>query len=491
MDSKPRLPVLDNAASFESPVGSLDKEGRRVLPIPADVTGRFTTLRHSIYAALIGVILIVPFIQIKGHPALFLDIPHRRFYLFGETFNAQDFWLSFFLLTGIGFLLILTTTLLGRVWCGYACPQTVWLEGVYRRIERFIEGSRSQRMRRQKSGMTRQIAVRAALKHAAFAVVSVFLAHVFLSYFVSLPSLTSMVQQSPAKHPEAFAWMAGFGLVLYLNFGWFREQLCLIVCPYGRLQSALTDSHTLTIGYDVRRGEPRSGGRGSSRRDRASDKHSSSGDCIDCRRCVHVCPTGIDIRNGLQLECIGCAACIDACDAVMTKIGRPKGLVRYDAQAGFDSGEKVRWFRPRIGLYALLGLVGLTVAAFAFRSHQDFEANLMRLKGAPYTVEHGASGVSIVRNGYEMHLVNKGAEPAVFQIKPHANSAASTATKLTISRPELEIPPLTDARVPIFAEVSLGAEVEQIALEVRLKGSEDPPLMRTAPFVAPQFRPAD
>ncbi|HJK91903.1 MAG TPA: cytochrome c oxidase accessory protein CcoG [Polyangiaceae bacterium LLY-WYZ-15_(1-7)] len=383
------LPVINEPAS------SLNKDGSRNFVQPADVKGRFTRFRYVVFAALIVIYLALPFIQINDRPAVFLDLPHRRFYLFGSSFNAQDFWLFFFLLTGLAFLLFVVTTLFGRVWCGYACPQTVFLEGVYRRIERFIEGPRNARIKRNAGPMNGDKLWRKGLKHVLFILLSLFFAHFFLSYFVSLPSMLEMIGGPPSDHPEAFAWMAGMSIVLYFNFAWFREQLCLIICPYGRLQSTLLDDDTLIIGYDVDRGEPR--GKKSKKQ-----PEKEVGDCIDCKRCVNVCPTGIDIRNGLQMECIGCAACIDACDEVMDKLGRDRGLVRYDTQKALEGGVR-RFFRPRLLIYAgilVLWVVGVT---FAFRSHEPFAANLLRPGGGePFVVEDG-----IVRNTVQIHVVNK------------------------------------------------------------------------------------
>jgi cytochrome c oxidase accessory protein FixG len=391
MTGERRLPVLREASS------SLAHDGHRNFVHPADVAGRLTTRRHVIFAVLIAVYVALPFVRIGGKPAVFLDVLHRRFHLFGQSFNATDFWLVFFLLSGIGFSLIVLTTLFGRVWCGYACPQTVFLEGVFRRIERVIEGPRNERMKRNKAPVTAGKLARKTLKHAVFAALCVLLGHVFLSYFVSLPSLASMVQESPAAHPEAFSWVLAFSLITYFDFAWFREQLCLIVCPYGRLQSALTDRDTVVIGYDAKRGEPRG--------------RDGAGDCVDCNRCVVVCPTGIDIRNGLQIDCIGCAACVDACDEVMRKVERPEGLVRYDSERGF-SGAARKTARPRVFLYGALGLVGLLVASLAIAARTPLEAHLLRSGGSGFLV----LGDEIL-NPMRLQIVNKSGEPMRVDIR--------------------------------------------------------------------------
>lgn len=398
--SKHRLPVL------EEPASSLKSDGRRNFVHPADVSGRFTRRRHLTFAALIAVYVALPFVKIGGFPAVFLDVAHRRFHLFGATFNASDFWLAFFLITGIGFSIVFVTTLFGRVFCGYACPQTVFLEGVFRRIERAIEGPRAERIRRNQGPLTLDKALRKTAKHVLFLGLAFGLAHVFLSYFVSLPSLATMMRASPSEHPEAFAWMMAVTGLAYLDFAWFREQLCLIICPYGRLQSALLDKSTWIIGYDTGRGEPR-GKKGTE----------GAGDCIDCDRCRVVCPTGIDIRNGLQIDCVGCAACIDACDEVMARVGRPGGLVRYDSELGF-AGKTWTMKRPRVFLYGVLGLVGLIVAFVSVRSRVGFEASMLRLAGTVFVVD-GA----YVRNPVQLQLVNKSEEPLRIRIADESDHA--------------------------------------------------------------------
>ncbi|MEM9194353.1 MAG: cytochrome c oxidase accessory protein CcoG [Myxococcota bacterium] len=389
------LPVIEEQRS------SLRSDGSRDWVHPADVKGRWTTIRRGVFAALIAFYAALPWIDVGGHPAVFIDLPERKFYFFGLTFNAQDAWLAFFLVTGVGFLLMLMAALLGRIWCGYACPQTVFLEGVYRRVERLIEGPRSKRLRRNAGPATFDKVWRKTLKNGIFIVLSVLVAHIFLSYFTSLDSLFGMVRASPFEHPEPFLWVWGISAALYLNFAFFREQLCLIVCPYGRLQSVLTDRDSIIVGYDEKRGEPRG---------KASD--ADAGDCVSCNRCVVVCPTGIDIRNGLQLDCIGCSNCIDACDEVMGKLGREPGLIRYDSLNGLEHKAR-RFFRPRLALYIVLGSIGLSVATLSIGGRQSFEATAVRMRGAPFAINDGR-----VLNSFELHLVNKDDEVRRFELRP-------------------------------------------------------------------------
>ena len=447
---------------------SLRSDGSRNYVHPADVRGRFDRVRNVAFACLTVLLASLPFVQVGGHPAVFLDVQHRRFYLLGATFNAQDLWLMFFLLTGIGFSLILVTTLWGRIWCGYACPQTVFLEGLFRPIERLLEGSRGDRLRRNAGPMTFDKLWRKTLKQAIYLGLAFAIAHLITAYFVSLPALYEMVRQRPSEHPEAFAWAATLTGILYFNFAWFREQLCLVICPYGRLQSVLTDRDTMVIGYDEKRGEPR-----------GKKNKAGAGDCVDCSRCVVVCPTSIDIRNGLQIDCIGCARCIDACDEVMVKLGRPKGLVRYDSQKGL-AGEKRRVWRPRIALYAALGVIGCIAAGVALAHRTSFEANLLRLRDAPpFVVDQGR-----VRNAFEVHLVNKHSHDAIFEL----SGKFDERLRYTISMPRIVLPELRDQRVPVFVDFADGAiqSGERALLEVRVEGQ----LVRTLqmPLLAPVRR---
>lgn len=426
--NKVQLPIAPGARPDEV-ASSLNSDGSRTFVQVAEVRGRFDTARRLGFYALIVFWAVLPWLKIGGKPAIFVDVEHRRFFLFGATFNAQDIWLVFFLLTGVAFALLYATAIAGRVWCGWACPQTVFLEGLYRPIERLVEGSREKRIKLAKGPLTLDKVARRCVKHALYLVLSLFVAHVFVSYFVSLPRLWEMMRGPPAAHPEAFGWVVAVTALLYGNFAWFREQLCLIVCPYGRLQSALVDDDSITIGYDEKRGEPRGkvGAEG-------------AGDCVDCKRCVVVCPTAIDIRHGMQLECIGCSACIDACDEIMDKLGRSRGLVRYDSLNGL-LGKPKRVLRPRLYVYTFFGVLGLAVATFAFSKHARFEANLLRLPGLPYVVD-----ADTIRNSFEVHLVNKRATTETYLVEPQPMAGASFVVPLA----RVELTSLASARAPIF-----------------------------------------
>ncbi|MEO8876337.1 MAG: cytochrome c oxidase accessory protein CcoG [Polyangiaceae bacterium] len=412
------------------------------------MSGRFHVARMICFAALIALWVVLPWIHIRGAPAIFLDVDARKFFLFGLTFNAQDTWLLFFLVSGVGFGLVYVTALAGRAWCGWACPQTVFLDGVFRRIERWIEGPRGKHVRRDAGPLTLSFVVRKIAKHLCYGIASILIAHIILAYFVSLPRELAMIRTSPAAHPEAFIWVLALTALIYGNFAWFREQFCVVMCPYGRLQSMLLDDDSLVVGYDSIRGEPR-GKKGVE----------GAGDCVDCNRCVVVCPTGIDIRNGLQLDCIACTACIDACDDVMDQLGRERGLIRYDSTNGLD-GKKTHILRPRMILYTALLVVGALAAWMATRARTDFEANLIRLSGAPYTIDGDE-----IRNSFDLHVVNKRGSAEIFDLQvdpiPNLNVVAPMS--------EIRLDSLADAHVPIFLSMPRATFVADTPFRVHLK----------------------
>ena len=381
-----RRPNLDT-------VFSINADGSRNRIHPAPVKGRFQLRKKLIWLVLIVIYVVLPWIEIGGKPAVLIDIARRHFYLFGQTYNAQDFWLAFFFVTGIGFALFVISALFGRLWCGYACPHTVFLEGVFRRLEKWIEGTPRKRRELDKGPWNAEKIVKRGGKYVAFLAISLFLSHTFLSYFMPVDEVFMAIVSPPNENLTAFLFVLAFTAIIFVNFTWFREQLCIVICPYGRLQGSLYDQHTINVAYDQTRGEPRG--------KPGAQPGTQPGDCIDCYRCVAVCPTGIDIRNGTQLECIGCADCVDACDAVMDKLGKPRGLVRYDSLAGLE-GQPRRFWRPRVGLYAVLLLLGITVFTIAATRRTEFEANLLRMQTSPWQIDGDT-----ITNPLTLHLVNK------------------------------------------------------------------------------------
>jgi len=471
--------AIRREAPSRNSVTTIRQDGSRPFLFPADTRGRFTIARRVSAFALIAFYLALPWVHINGYPAVFLDIAERRFHLFGITAAAQDLWLLFFIITGLGFTLFLVTALLGRIWCGWACPQTVFLDHVYRRIERWIDGDAVKRRALDAAPWTPLKVTRRIIKHAAFIIVSAAIMHLFLAYFVSLPEVWSMMTHAPFAHWAAFVFMGVSTGILYFNFAWFREQLCIVICPYGRIQSALIDDHSLVIGYDAGRGEPR--GRPSSHSSHGSREfHSESGHCIDCFRCVHVCPTGIDIRQGLQMECIGCTACIDACDEVMTRLKRPRGLIRYDSQAAF-AGMRTRWLRPRTVLYSVLLLIGASVASWAISTVHSASFGVTRMVGAPYIVD-----ASSVRNQFLVRIVNKQNVPARFELR--VAGAPEGAASIGFDN-AVEVGPLGELVQPLIIQQPRDTYTGPFHFEVHVvdeAGSFD--LKREVEFLGPEAR---
>ena len=409
---------------------TVNEDGSHFKLHPADVKGRFTFWRRVSGFLILAAYTVLPWIQIKGHPAVFLDVVNRRFHLLGFTLVVEDLFLLFFVISGLGFGLFFVTSLFGRIWCGWTCPYTVFLDHVYRRIERLVDGDAAARRKLDRAPMTSAKAVRRGLKHGLYLLASVLIAHIFLSYFVSIPKLYEFMQGPPSEHLVAFGIVVFFTVALYGCFSWFREQFCIILCPYGRIQSALTDDNTMVIGYDTNRGEPRG---------KVNDP--DAGACVSCNRCVQVCPTGIDIRNGLQLECIGCAACVDACDNIMDKVGRARGLIRYDSLNGLQ-GKRTRWLRPRIFLYTALMLIGALVMTVALTRVDSTPVSFVRMRGMPFYVQAAA-----VRNQFQANLMNKTREPVTFTIS--VENPPTGVSTVGLEKP-IEVAPESSAKATVI-----------------------------------------
>lgn len=381
-------------------VTTINADGSHYKLHPANVSGKFTVARRIVGFIIIFIYAALPWIPINGNPAVFLDTANREFHLFGISLDVQDLWVLFFFISGLGFTLFFVTSLLGRIWCGWTCPYTVFLDHIYRAIERLIEGDAPARRQLDNAPLSGGKIFKRTLKHGLYILCSTLIAHIFVSYFVSLKGLYGFIKAGPADHTISFGAIVFLTAVLYFCFAWFREQFCVVMCPYGRIQSTLSDDDTMVIGYDSNRGEPRG---------KASDP--SNGACVDCRRCVTVCPTGIDIRDGLQLECIGCAACIDACDQIMINLNRPTGLVRYSSHNALN-GIKTKIIRPRLFAYLALMLLGTTAFGVTmYKKARPFNAQVNKMKGSPYQKDNTG-----VRNIYQIHLSNKRNAESLFDI---------------------------------------------------------------------------
>jgi cytochrome c oxidase accessory protein FixG len=352
-------------------LSTLNEDGTRNWLRPRLARGRFWRRRRVVAYALIALFLALPLIEIGGRPALLFDLVTRELSAFGMVLRPSDAVIYLFLGLTVVLTIFVLTALFGRVWCGWGCPQTVYLEMVFRPIERWLEGTPAQQARLARFHLRRVV------KWAIYAALSFAIANVFLAYFVGVARLRLWVVGSPLDHLVGFGVVASVTVLMLANFGWFREQTCIVACPYGRLQSVLLDRQSLIVGYDARRGEPR----GQPKKN--LPVIGTRGDCVDCRACVVVCPTGIDIRDGLQMECTGCAQCIDACDAVMDKLERPRHLIGYTSKDQL-AGSPRRLWRPRLVAYpALLAVVG-SLFAWSLATRASSEVTSLRGQGPSF-----------------------------------------------------------------------------------------------------------
>jgi cytochrome c oxidase accessory protein FixG len=306
---------------FRDNIATVDGAGKRIWVYPKKPAGQYHRRRIAVTVLLLSLLFAGPFLKINGQPFFLLNFFERKFIIFGLAIWPQDFVLIALSLITFFVFIILFTVAFGRIWCGWMCPQTLFMEMVFRKVEYWIEGDANDQRKLNREPMSFHKAWKKSLKHFVFVLISVLIAHTVMSYLVGVDEVIATVQQSPSENLAGFGGLTAFTVIFYYVFAFFREQVCIAVCPYGRLQSVLLNKDSINVAYDSMRGEPR----GKLRKGVTAPK----GDCIDCRLCVHVCPTGIDIRNGTQLECVNCTACIDACDDVMLKIGKPKGLIRF------------------------------------------------------------------------------------------------------------------------------------------------------------------
>jgi cytochrome c oxidase accessory protein FixG len=390
------LPMPENRV-----LSTLHEDGSRRWMNPRPSSGRFLRARRILAYVLIGIFTLLPYVSINGKPAILLNLAAREFTIFGFTFLPTDTLLLALFLVGLILGVFLVTALFGRMWCGWMCPQTVYTEFVYRPLERLFDGPPGPR---HASGK-KKTPLRTVLKYAAYLLISVYLAHTFLAYFVGVDNLAQWVRRSPLEHPAPFLVMLATTAAMLFDFSFFREQTCIVACPYGRFQSVMLDRDSLIVSYDPARGEPRGKGR------RSGSDALPLGDCIDCARCVDTCPTGIDIREGLQMECIACTQCIDACDSVMDKVGRPRGLIRFSSQARIG-GTPGRLLRPRVIIYPAAMLVLLTAFGVVMGGKQSADVTLLRGLGLPFTELKPGE----ITNQIRIKIKNRSGEDAEYRV---------------------------------------------------------------------------
>ena len=393
--------ILEEKGSFRDSIGTLTEDGDRKWVYPKKPKGKFYTKRTVVAYVLLIILFGAPFVKIGGEPLLLFNILERKFVIFGQIFWPQDFFLFVIaMLTSIVFI-ILFTTVFGRIFCGWICPQTIFLEMVFRKVEYWIEGDwRKQKKLDKLPWSNTEKLFKKLLKNAIFVLISSVIAHVFLSYIIGYEQVNELLSSSPSDNIGGFVAMVAFTAVFYGVFARFREQACIIACPYGRLQGALLDNKSIVVAYDFVRGES-TNGRSKFKKNENRDEQ-GKGDCIDCNACVDVCPTGIDIRNGTQLECVNCTACIDACDEVMLRIDKPKGLIRYASIENIEQKEPFK-FTPRLIAYsAVLGLL-MSAMLILLTLRSPVDATILRSQGTTFQkLESGE-----LQNLYTYKIINK------------------------------------------------------------------------------------
>ncbi len=407
--------------SFRDRIATADKKGSRIWVYPTKPKGRLYTTRSIVAFFLLAFFIIAPFLKLNGHPIILLNILERNFVLFGLIFRPPDFYIFVLFALALLIFIILFTAIFGRLFCGWVCPQTIFLEMVFRRIEYWIDGNPGQQKKLDKAFWGFGKIYKRLLKHSIFIMVSLIIGHFFLAYIIGVDNTIDLISQPPWNHSSGFIAMMIFSFLFYGVFSWFREQACTLVCPYGRLQSVLIDSNSIIVAYDYKRGEPR------------GKLNETSGDCINCLACVKVCPTGIDIRNGTQLECINCTACIDSCNRVMKKINRPEGLIRYSSENRLAGAQKPK-ITGRIIIYSLALTLLLSLSISLLTTRNKIEAIVLRASGSLYYEIDDNK----IRNLFTAKLTNKSFEitPILFRIKSPAGGELSMVAGEILLKPE-------------------------------------------------------
>jgi len=376
---------------FRDRPDNIDASGHRKWVNAKQPKGKWYLRRNIVGYILLLFLVVAPFLRIKGHPFMLLDIFHRKFYLFGTMVFAEDTYIMALVMAVIVVSIVLFTVVFGRLWCGWACPQTLFLELNKPKIDFLCKGNG----RRGKKNLTAETSrIRRLTKHTVYIIVSIIFTNIFLMWFTGPDQLLKIITEPVGEHLAGFSLMIGLSGFYYWIYAYFREQVCTLFCPYGRMQGVLLDNNSISVIYDYKRGEPR------------NPKISEGGDCINCKQCIAVCPTGIDIRNGSQLECIHCASCVDECNLVMKKIGKPYNLIRYDSVQGIENGKR-SLLNTRSIAYSLVLVSLMVLLAFTVGRRTTIDVTLWRAQGTLYQ-ELDSETIS---NIYQIMFLNKGNEP--------------------------------------------------------------------------------
>lgn len=424
-------PEVNLDQGFRDSIGTIDEHGNRKFVFPKKPKGKYTNYRQLVSLFLLALFFSGPFVKIGGQPLLLFNVLERKFVILGKIFWPEDFFIFVLaMLIGVLFVTVFTVAF-GRLFCGWVCPQTIFLEHIFRNIEYWIDGDRNQQLRLKRMPWNREKIFKRTLKNSIFFGISFSVANFFMMYLISWEKWWVIVNEGPVSNLSGFSTILIFSAVFFFVFAWFREQVCLIVCPYGRLQGVLLDRHSVVIAYDYIRGEIRSKFRKGEDREAAG-----KGDCIDCNQCVDVCPTGIDIRNGTQLECINCTACIDACDAIMDQINKPRGLIRYESEENIAT-KKSKIFTARVLGYTGVLIILMGLFGFMLTTRAEVEAIVLRMPGQLYQVQKEEGTYS---NAYNFKLINKTSEEQSFSFKllePKGRLAVAGETPVRVEESEL------------------------------------------------------
>jgi cytochrome c oxidase accessory protein FixG len=415
---------MSEQENFRDHISTVNEKGKRVWVYPKKQTGKFYRARTILSIFLLVFLIGMPFIKMNGHPFILLNAIERKFILFGFVFGPQEFYLLVLATISVLVFIVLFTAVYGRLFCGWICPQTVFMEMVFRKIEYWLEGDATQQRALDSAPWNGTKIFKKTSKQIIFFLIAFFIGNTFVAYIVGVDNLFEIVNQSPSEHLSAFIAVVVFSGLFYFVFSKFREQACVIVCPYGRLQGVLLDPNTIVVAYDYVRGEPRG----------KLQSPKTTGDCIDCHLCVAVCPTGIDIRNGTQLECVNCTSCIDACDSIMDKVKLPKGLVRYASMNSIKDKSKFK-FTPRIIGYSIVLVLLLSVFIILASLRSEIDSTVLRAPGKIYQ-EQAENKIS---NLYMIKLVNNTYKDVPIQIKINNQDAELKIIGKNISLPELSV----------------------------------------------------
>lgn len=385
--------VLETDA-FRDRIATIDESGKRKWIYAYQPKGRFYNIRSILSVFYFLIFFGLPFVKIDGRPLFQFNIPEAKFILFGKVFWPQDFFIFGLTMLTFIFFIILFTASFGRLFCGWACPQTNFMEMMFRKVEYWILGDAPAQRQLKAAPWTTKKMIKISLKHLLFFLLSFIIANFFLAYIIGIDALEKIITEPVTEHVAGFASILVFSGIFYGVYAFFREQACTVVCPYGRLQSVLLDKNSMIVAYDYKRGEPRGNFK--------KQAELSLGDCIDCHQCVKVCPTGIDIRNGVQMECVGCTACIDACNNIMDSINKPRGLIRYASENSIAKGEPLH-YTVRMKLYTVLCFLLLAVLSVILITRKDVDATVIRTAGMLYQER----GVDSISNLYNIKLINK------------------------------------------------------------------------------------